>query len=111
MTARYPEIPYGMTPTEAQLYAAIVNADGRVVPVRDLVRAIGYQPTFDYSDSTLIRRHIFNLRGKVGRDVIGSGHGMGGYYWREGRFHEPSIPPAVSLRAWQWVDAQRAATL
>lgn len=96
-----------LTPTEKQLYAAIVNADGRVVAVRDLVRAIGHNPMFDRSDSTLIRAHISNLRRKVGSDVIGSGQGLGGYYWREGRFHEPSIPPETVFRAWAWVDAQR----
>ena len=80
MSIRFPNIPYGMTPTEAQIYAALVNADGQVLSYADLVRELEYCPVGKAADSLLIRTHIHNLRRKVGHGEIGSRRGQG-YYW------------------------------
>ena len=69
-----------LTPTETQLYAALVGAVGDVLSYADLVRELEYCPVGKASDSLLIRTHIHNLRRKVGHGEIGSRRGQG-YYW------------------------------
>ena len=73
-----------LTLSEARLYAALVNADGAVVPYADLVTELGYEPMRGRSDSVLVRTHIFNIRRKLGEREIGSGNGLFGYYWTAG---------------------------
>ena len=89
--------PYGLSPAEAQIYAAIVNADGQVMNYADLVRSLGYCPVGNASDSTLIRTHIHNLRRKLPRGEIGSWRGLGVLRdvcgrWRLRRQSAPHFP-------------------
>ena len=78
-----------LTPTEKQLYAAIVNADGAVMSPADLIREIGYHPVGNGSDSLLVRSHIHNLRAKVGAQEVGTRRGKG-YYWANRRLEVAS---------------------
>lgn len=82
-------IPY-LTPTEERVYAALREADGRLLTVSGIATAaLGH----DFNAIHLVRAHIMNLRRKLPAGAIQNVPGRG-YRWTGGAHSVPVLSQA-----------------